>query len=207
MEIKICGMASEINIRETAACKPDYFGLIFHSPSPRNAICLAPESVITCRPRRGFVGVFVNKDENEIVDYIRRYRLSAAQLHGDESPELCRRLKERGFRVWKAIGVDTPQDFRLTERYAGCVERFVFDRKSPLRGGSGLKFDWRMLRHYTTGVDFMLGGGIGPDDADDILAIDHPNLAGIDLNSCFEVIPGVKNSKLLESFIQKIRTK
>lgn len=207
MEIKICGMASEINLRETAACNPDYFGLIFHSLSPRNAICLAPEIVISCRPRKGFVGVFVNKDEDEIVGYIRRYRLSAVQLHGDESPALCRRLRERGFRVWKAIGIDSPQDFQTTAEYADCVDRFVFDRKSPLRGGSGEKFDWRILRHYTAGVDFMLGGGIGPSDAADILAIDHPNFAGIDLNSCFEVVPGVKNSKLLESFIKKIRTK
>ncbi len=207
MEIKICGMASEINIREIAACKPDYLGLIFHPASPRNAIGLAPGFDFSSRPQKGFVGVFVDRDEDEIVDLIRRYRLVAAQLHGSESPELCRRLTKRGFRVWKAVGIDSPDDFQTLERYTGCVDRFVFDRKSPAHGGTGEKFDWRLLSHYTAGVDFMLGGGVGPDDADEILRIDHPRMAGIDLNSRFEVIPGVKNSTLVESFIKKIRSK
>ncbi|MDE5988645.1 MAG: phosphoribosylanthranilate isomerase [Duncaniella sp.] len=209
MEIKICGMASEINIREIiAACNPDYLGLIFHTPSPRNAIALPLSQEIGSRPRKGFVGVFVDKEEDEIIEYVRRYRLTAVQLHGSESPELCMRLRKRGFfKVWKAVGIESADDFQRLEQYAGCVDRFVFDRKSPSHGGTGVKFDWRMLSHYNGEVDFMLGGGIGPDDDAEILRISHPRLAGLDLNSCFEVVPGVKNSKSLESFIRKIRSK
>lgn len=206
MEIKICGMASEPNIREIAGLRPDYIGLIFHAPSPRNAIGLSLGFGTADGVRKGLVGVFVDKTEDEIMDYARQYKLSTVQLHGDESPELCRALRLRGLKVWKAVGLETVGDFETLTPYADCVDRFVFDSKSPARGGSGLKFDWNLLRFYTFPVDFMLGGGIGPDDAEAIAALSHPRLAGLDLNSRFEVIPGVKNSNLLKSFINKIRS-
>ena len=68
-----------------------------------------------------------------------------------------------------------------------------------------MKFDWQLLGHYTHPVGFMLGGGIGPDDAEIIARISHPQLIGLDLNSRFESSPGIKDISLLTEFLKQIR--
>lgn len=201
------------NIREVAELRPDWLGLIFHPASPRNALGLSPEALREVRnlivaktgqsPR--FVGVFVNRPTSEVLDIAVAYNLDAVQLHGDESPDFCGTLSGHGFEVWKAVGIEIPDDFHPLEEYVGSVDRFVFDRKSPKRGGTGEKFDWRHLTAYTLPVGFMLGGGLGSDDAEAVAAITHPQLLGLDLNSRFEVSPGVKSAELLAPFIASVR--
>ncbi|WP_297064192.1 phosphoribosylanthranilate isomerase [uncultured Duncaniella sp.] len=205
LSIKICGMTHPGNISEIAGLAPDYLGLIFHSPSPRNACALRPEAIESARAGIKLTGVFVDRQETEVLQLAESFRLSAVQLHGCESPEYCRKLKGRGFEVWKAVGIEDENDFLRMERYAGCIDRFVFDRKSPSHGGTGVKFDWQLLRHYQLPIGFMLGGGIGPDDAEAIACISHPQLVGLDLNSRFESSPGTKDYHLLDKFLTRIR--
>lgn len=213
LSIKICGMTRPDNIREVAALHPDWVGLIFHAASPRNALSLLPEALREARtiiasevgsvPR--FAGVFVNRPADEILAAAESYGLDAVQLHGDETPDFCASLRGKGFEVWKAVGIETPDDFLPLENYAGKVDRFVFDRKSPKRGGTGEKFDWRHLDAYTLPVGFMLGGGLGPDDGEAAARVAHPQLIGFDLNSRFEISPGIKNALLLSSFLANVR--
>lgn len=205
LSIKICGMADAGNIHEAMALRPDYLGLIFHPVSPRNACRLASEELEGVRGRVKLVGVFVNRPVDEILARCKAYGLHAVQLHGDESPEFCHSLRGRGFEVWKAVGVGTVDDIASLERYAGCVDSFVLDRKSPNRGGTGKKFDWNLLSSYSLPVGFMLGGGIGPEDAEAITRLCHPRLTGIDLNSRFELSPGIKNIELLKTFLKAVR--
>lgn len=205
LSIKICGMADAGNIREAIELRPDYLGLIFHSSSPRNACQLAPEELEGVRGQMKFVGVFVNHSMDGILSRCKAYRLHAVQLHGDESPEFCHSLRGRGFEVWKAVGIGTVDDIASLKRYAGCVDRFVFDRKSPNHGGTGKKFDWNLLSSYRLPIGFMLGGGIGPEDAEAITRLRHPRLTGIDLNSRFELTPGIKNIELLKTFLKAVR--
>lgn len=205
LQIKICGMTSAGNIAAVLTLRPDYLGLIFHRQSPRNAFGLSPDDVLPFADRVKFAGVFVNRPADEVIAAARNYRLAAVQLHGDESPEYCRLLRDRGLTVWKAVGIETSGDIESLERYADCVDRFVFDRKSPSRGGTGQKFDWNLLDGYRLSVDFMLGGGISPYDAELIDGISHPRLVGIDLNSRFETSPGIKDARLLNNFLKKIK--
>jgi phosphoribosylanthranilate isomerase len=97
--------------------------------------------------------------------------------------------------------------FEQTKQYENKVDGFLFDTKTPAYGGSGVKFDWNMLEYYTGTTPFLLSGGIGKEDAKAILQIQHPLLAGIDLNSKFEISPALKNTKDLQYFIQIIRKK
>lgn len=198
-------MTSAGNIAAVLTLRPDYLGLIFHRQSPRNAFGLSPDDVLPFADRVKFAGVFVNRPDDEVIATARNYRLAAVQLHGDESPEYCRLLRDRGLTVWKAVGIETSGDIERLERYADCVDRVVFDRKSPSRGGTGQKFDWNLLDGYRLSVDFMLGGGISPDDAELIDGITHPRFAGIDLNSRFETSPGIKDARLLNNFLKKIK--
>ena len=164
------------------------------------------------------VGVFVDDMPQNIVTRIYNYRLDYVQLHGSESPTMIRNLKRTvvpdiapHLKIIKAIAVTTADDLKQCEAYEGDVDMFLFDTKTmstnggTTSGGSGRKFDWSLLDHYHGRTPFLLSGGIEPDDADAILAIRHPQFAGIDLNSRFETAPGVKDVEKLRSFITKIR--
>ncbi|MBN2805777.1 MAG: phosphoribosylanthranilate isomerase, partial [Prolixibacteraceae bacterium] len=130
-----------------------------------------------------------------------QFHLDALQLHGSETPELCQKLKAKGFRIIKAFNLSKQNDF---EAHAPFCDFFLFDTPSEQHGGTGAKFDWSLLENYQGKTPFLLSGGIGPDDAEEVLQIQHPKLAGIDINSKFEISPGIKDTKQIERFIIQI---
>ena len=72
-------------------------------------------------------------------------------------------------------------------------------------GGSGQQFDWQVLDEYDGDVPFLLSGGIGPEDAFRIRTFHHSQCVGIDLNSRFEIEPGVKDVEKLNKFLNEIK--
>ncbi|MBN1822150.1 MAG: phosphoribosylanthranilate isomerase [Prolixibacteraceae bacterium] len=152
------------------------------------------------------VGVFVNEDHELIVISGKQYELDYIQLHGTETVEFCCKIKQEGFKVIKAFGVDESFDFQITDLYSEVTDFLLFDTKTLSHGGSGKKFNWEKLAEYNGEIPFLLSGGIKPDDAETIRLISHPKLAGVDLNSGFEDQPGLKNISLLQSFIEKLKS-
>ncbi|ADQ81024.1 phosphoribosylanthranilate isomerase [Paludibacter propionicigenes WB4] len=204
MKIKICGMKIPENIYAIAELKPDFMGFIFYPKSPRYAEPLDMEA-LKALPRRILkIGVFVNASLDDMLTAIKKYALNGVQLHGTESEDICYTLKMAGLLVFKAFPVAEVSDFDATDRYEGTCDFFLFDTKTKEYGGSGVKFDWRMLESYKGETAFLLSGGISADDADAIRAINHPKFTGIDLNSKFEVEPGLKDIDLLKSFLKEI---
>ncbi|MDR2129814.1 MAG: phosphoribosylanthranilate isomerase [Odoribacteraceae bacterium] len=203
MKIKVCGTRDAGNIAALCALPVDMIGFVFHAPSPRHAGTLEPGITRAIPSSIHKVGVFVNASEEEVTRQARRHDLQAAQLHGDEPPHLCRALRERGLQVIKAIPMQAGASARaLAAPYAGACDFLLFDTRTPARGGSGRKFDWRLLDAYDGPVPFLLGGGIGPEDATGPLrALDHPMLHAIDLNSRFETAPGIKDIRAIRQFI------
>lgn len=207
LEVKVCGMADASNVHALAQLSIDYLGFIFHRPSPRNAFSL-PVKVITSLPANVTpVGVFVNPPTDEIVTILRDRGINTVQLHGSESPEQCFELARLGFNVWKAVGIDEHIDWIALSRYDGAIDRFVFDTKSSLWGGTGSKYDWDLLHTYKLATPFMLSGGITPSDAASIRNLSHSKLIGVDLNSRFELRPGVKDTTVLIDFIDQLNQK
>ena len=206
--IKICGMREPENILEVADLKPDLMGFIFYPDSPRYAgKILNPEILTRFPPGISRVGVFVNGDFDDIYGTIHKYSLDMVQLHGDESPETCRQLSEGGIHVIKSFNIKDSNGFRSCEKYIPYTSYFLFDASTSKYGGAGYKFDWKILDRYTLGHPFLLSGGIAPADVYDLLEITNPAFCGIDLNSRFEVKPGLKDVKILKKFISDIRTK
>ena len=201
MMIKVCGMREPANIRAVESLGPSLMGFIFHDGSPRCAAGVDPEVVRNLANGVRPVGVFVNRSADYIDKTCREYGIGIVQLHGDETPGDCRELSRRGYEVMKAIAVTPHIDWEAYRRYEGVVSMFVLDSSSPRRGGSGCKFDWSVLRGYPLSVPYLLGGGIGPDDASLVAATAYPGMAGVDLNSRFEESPGLKNPDILRSFI------
>ena len=178
-------------------------GYIFYPPSKRY-VSENPEAGLfnSHKPK---VGVFVNENAFEILALAKNLDIEWVQLHGKENPKTCSMLKNQGLKIIKAFSVDETFQFHKTKPYEGIVDYFLFDTKSNLPGGSGKKFNWEILEKYNGNTPFLLSGGIGPEDAGSIKTIDHPQFAGIDLNSGFEDEPGLKNIEKLLSFINELK--
>jgi len=205
MKIKICGMKILENIRAVAALQPDFMGFIFYPKSLRYAEPLDINTLNTLPASIKKIGVFVNEELENILTIATKYNLDGVQLHGNELVRMCKELHKAGFMVIKAFPIAEAYNFKVTKKYEGTCDYFLFDTKTDAYGGSGVKFNWGMLNEYVGETPFLLSGGIAPDDAEAILKIEHPKFAGIDLNSKFEVKPGEKNVELLKVFLKEIR--
>lgn len=193
------------NIRRVSGLPVSWMGFIFYAPSPRYAGGVAPEVIQSVPHGICKVGVFVNESTEIILDTVRKYGLDAVQLHGAERVDDCRLLRKEGLVVIKAFSLAVAADLQQCQQYSGACDYYVFDTKTPLYGGSGKQYDWSILAGYTDTTPFLLSGGIGPEDAERVLAFSHPMLAGIDLNSRFEEIPGRKDISKLEMILNSIQ--
>jgi len=200
MLVKVCGMRDPENIRAVDGLGPDLMGFIFYEKSPR-AVTSVPDYLPEHAER---VGVFVNHDIDFILDKAKQFGLKWIQLHGQETPDMCCKLRRKhNFKVIKAFSIATAADVAQSFVYTDCCDLFIFDTKTPSVGGSGVQFDWSLLDAYHGPVKFLLSGGIGPDT--DVSCMKHQMLEGYDLNSKFETEPGLKNIKALDSFIGNIK--
>lgn len=205
MLVKVCGMTDPGNIAAVAALNPDMMGFIFYGPSPRCAGKLAPEALDVLPGSLVRVGVFVDEEPDVLRSTVERYNITVLQLHGTESPEFCRNLREDGFRIIKAVRVGAARDVAEAELYDGCCDLLLFDTMSEAYGGTGKAFDWDLLQYYQGKLPFLLGGGISVADTRKLRDLQYSNFKGVDLNSRFEDSPGVKSDSLLKTFLDDLR--
>lgn len=198
--IKVCGMREADNIRALEQLDVDMIGFIFYPKSPR-CVCDLPAYMPRHAKR---VGVFVNADKKEIEMFADRFGLEYIQLHGAESPGYCRSLHASGLRLIKAFSVATRKDLEGTESYEPYCDYFLFDTRCEQHGGSGNQFDWALLNSYKGHTPFLLSGGINEHSAGALKELGHPRLAGFDLNSRFEVKPGVKDIERIKRFLKTV---
>ena len=201
-------MCEPDNIAQVACLTPMLMGFIFWEGSPRNAIGISRDVFDNLPPYVRSVGVFVNAPLEEIIETSSRYGIRVVQLHGEESPQFCKELRDKGYAVIKAVKVPAGANkffLSLLEPYRECVDMLLFDTSGSNPGGNGSKFDRAVLDDYTLGIPYMLSGGIGPDDVETVKAAMKPGLAGIDLNSRFETAPGHKDVTRLANFILQLR--
>lgn len=188
------------NIRAVEALGIDMMGFIFWPKSSRY-VSQRPD-YLPKRVKR--VGVFVDEDPEQVKRLADDYALDYIQLHGQESPSYIFQL--RGLHVIKAFNISTAEDLLQTQSYEGLVDCFLFDAKGKSVGGNGEKFNWNVLDAYQGATPFLLSGGIGPDDAERVNAFYHPKCIGIDLNSRFELSPGLKDVAKLKEFMCNLNT-
>ena len=200
MKLKVCGMKYEDNIQSIAELQPDYMGFIFYAKSKRNFENHIPKLSKEIKK----TGVFVNMPVAEIIEKIKQHDLQAVQLHGDESVEIVKELKSEkpNIEILKVFGIKEEFEFSILEDYADAIDYFLFDTKGKERGGNGVKFDWSVLKKYHLKTPFILSGGISPDDIDAIKEITKSGLPiyGLDINSKFEIEPGLKHIEAVERF-------
>ena len=200
MKVKVCGMRDAENIRKVEALGINMMGFIFYPKSSRyvsNRPAYLPQK---CKR----VGVFVDATIEDIRLHIVDYSLDIIQLHGHESTDFIRSLRSLcgdSITIIKAFNIATKEDLEATKPYEGLVDYFLFDTKGKSAGGNGEKFNWNVLSNYKDNTPFLLSGGIGPDDAGRVKVFQHPKCVGIDLNSRFEIEPGIKDIVKLKTFL------
>ncbi|KAA5544801.1 phosphoribosylanthranilate isomerase [Adhaeribacter rhizoryzae] len=206
LRLKVCGMRQAENIEAILALKPDYLGFIFYPKSSRFVGEELPAEILNQIPTSTQkVGVFVNEPVANILEKVRKYKLDAVQLHGEESPAMCQELKAASLIVLKAFSVDDAFDFNTLKPYEGTCHYYLFDTKGKEYGGNGVRFNWEILKNYSGETPFFMSGGIDLEHAAQIKALELPLLKGIDINSRFELSPALKDSNKVASFFRQIR--
>lgn len=207
MKLKICGMKFPENILEVGALLPDYMGFIFWEKSARYFDGIIPELPKSIKK----TGVFVNESAEIIVEKVLRHDLQAVQLHGHESVQFCKELKSKigsKIEIIKVFSVDENFDFEVLKPFETVCDFFLFDTKGKLPGGNGTTFNWEVLKNYPSTKPFFLSGGIGIEELTAVKQILKTNLPiyAIDINSKFEIEPGLKNIKRLKDLkIEKLK--
>ncbi|SDL67396.1 phosphoribosylanthranilate isomerase [Daejeonella rubra] len=213
MKIKVCGMRDPDNIVDLAQLKPDYMGLIFYPQSKRFA-GNPDKSVLSSLPDSiKLTGVFVNEKIEEIIQKVDEYDLNAVQLHGSESDLFCKQLRDmlnlrmpiKKIEIIKAFGIFPGFDFNELKPFNDVVDYFLFDTKTAAHGGSGIMFDWKILDQYKGQKPYFLSGGLSPENIPEISNLGLEYLYGIDLNSKFELEPGLKDINSLKSAFELVR--
>ena len=207
MITKICGIKNE----DTLICCEDnsvnFFGMIFYPNSPRN-ISIEDASNLQKKSENlniNGVGVFVNKNINEIEDIIKKVRLKYVQLHGSEDEEYIKTLKRIGVKVIKSISISNINDLRNISNY-NSSDYFLFDykpMKNELPGGNAKSFDWNILKNLNTNKPWFLSGGISIENIHEILNDINP--FGVDLSSGVEKELGIKDNHIINNFIDKLK--
>ena len=152
-------------------------------------------------------GVFFNSSIEDIYDKIDEHNLNCVQLHGEESPEFCKEIMDKGIRVIKSFRIDDNFDFIVLNKYQENCNLFLFDSKSDLPGGTGKSFNWSNLKKYNLKKEFFISGGIGIHSLKSLIDLFKMKLPiyGIDVNSKFEDKNHLKKINELETFIQTVK--
>lgn len=199
MKLKVCGMKYPQNIEDVALLKPEFMGFIFYSGSKRCADYQELKDYIQSLDQEiKRVGVFVNQVISEVIAICNELHLDYAQLHGNESLNLMAELKLSDIKIIKVFHIDEHFNWNKCKKFVGLSDYFLFDTACSNYGGSGKQFDWKLLKEYKDNLPFFLSGGIKLEHLSIIRELQLPYLAGIDVNSQFEITPGIKDLEKLE---------
>lgn len=199
-------MKYQSNIKALADLAPDYIGFIFYPPSKRFiGVEFEKQDVDHLHPDIKRTAVFVDAQLHEVIEFSHLYGIKTVQLHGKESPEFCAALQQKDFTVIKAFGVDESFDFNTLAPYLKSVDFFLFDTKTASHGGSGETFSWQILANYQFDKPFFLSGGLSVENLEQAVGFQHEQFYGLDLNSKFEIEPGLKDIEKLKTAFELIR--
>lgn len=218
MNIKVCGITQLKQLQELDEIGIEFVGLNFYKGSSRYVDGkISPDDVRDGDFDIRKVGVFVNENLSKVMKIVEDYGLDIVQLHGDETPEYSKRLSEE-VEVIKVFRINGDTDIEgLIGKFDDACDYYLFDASPPTPllkerealwafGGTGIQFDWDILSKARIEKPFFLAGGIGLPDVVKVKMFDHPDLFAVDINSKFEIEPGVKDLDLVKMFAHVLRS-
>lgn len=209
MNIKVCGITQLKQLQELDDMDIDFVGLNFYKESSRYVVGkIPPEKIRDSDFDLRKVGVFVNENINVVMKTVEDYSLDIVQLHGEETAAYAKRLSEeveviKTFRInGETTGIE-----EVVRQYDDACDYYLFDTGGQKEsfGGTGVQFDWKLLSDSRIEKPFFLAGGIGLADVVKVKTFDHPDFFAVDVNSKFEISPGMKDLDLVNMFAQVLR--
>jgi len=200
VKVKICGMTNFKDVKVAVDGGVDAVGFIFYKKSPRSVTMQAVrEIVLELPPFVDSVGVFVNETPEQINKISDHCKLDRVQLHGDESPAFCKKIRRR---VIKVIRVKDIQSLKKLSDYP--VSSFLLDTFSEDQyGGTGKVFDWNLAYSAKKYGPIILAGGLTPINVRQ--AIQRIQPYGVDVCSGVESQPGIKDHKKMQTFLKNVK--
>jgi phosphoribosylanthranilate isomerase len=203
-QIKICGLTNAREASECAALGAHAIGCVFYPKSPRNVTEQQANDIAKSLPAHiAVVGVFVNSSFDEIMRKVNTCRLSAIQLHGQESPDLVEKLHKENILTIKALFLKTQPGFEDVSQYHASAYLVEYG-KGKLPGGNALSWNWGKARKLGETHPIILAGGISEENV--CQAINDCSPDAIDISSGVESAPGRKDIGKVKSFISKVTT-
>jgi phosphoribosylanthranilate isomerase len=202
MRVKVCGITTLEDALSAAGEGVDALGFNFYPESPRYLEPATARRIISrLPPFVTAVGLFVNIPEpGEVARLAGEAGVHTLQLHGEESPEYCRRLE--GWPLIKALRVSSRPNIEELERYP--VSAILLDAygEGP-RGGTGRTFDWNLAMGILGSRPIILAGGLKPENVAQAIHIVRPY--AVDVCSGVEAGPGRKDAARLRAFMSEVR--
>lgn len=216
--VKICGLQSVEVLKSMIQLPIDYIGFVFATSKRQVNRDQAAMLIKTLHQWQNdtvpqSVGVFVNPTLDELKDIVEVAPLDVIQLHGQESPELCRQIQEQlQKQVFKVISLTNTAQQQSVEQqllpYQGVVDAFLLDTYDPLYGGgSGKTFAWDQIEPYHQwtvihDIPLLVAGGLTPDNVSSLLH--HHSLEGVDVSSGVET-DGIKDITKITTFVERVK--
>jgi phosphoribosylanthranilate isomerase len=200
------------NILDITRLNPNYLGFIFYSQSARYVGEQFKMPIIPTNIQK--VGVFVNQSIEYIFSKVQSYDLNLIQLHGNENPDFCKSIqlqKEaneavKAIKIIKAFGVNEDFDFSQIANYEQFIDYILLDTKTKQYGGSGQAFDWQLLENLNTSKPIFMSGGINLENLESLFSFINSStlkVEAIDVNSRFEISPGLKDVEKLKLLLNR----
>ena len=206
IQIKICGVKNKEIAMHAIDAGASFIGFIFYQKSHRNIAIENCEQILhEIKDLTIPVAVTVNPDD-KLLDDLLRIGFQYIQLHGQETPEIVKRIKLKyDFKIIKAFGVSSSKDLDELIKYEPFVEYFLLDSppQADIQGGTGSKFDWKIIEDSSITKNFFLSGGLDKDNI--ISAINLKKTSYFDVSSGVEDSEGIKDKQLITEFIDKAK--
>lgn len=206
--IKLCGIKTSEALDVAIEAGADMVGFMHFPRSARHAdIDTIGRLISEARGRIESVVVLVNPD-NSMVAEIAALDPDWIQLHGPETPHRVETVRaEAGLNIMKVVGVAEKPDLDIVPEFAGVADRLLLETKAPkntdMPGGRGVLFDWTILEALDPDIQFMLSGGLTPENV--AQAVTQVQPYGLDVSSGVEVVRGEKDFDRMRAFVANAR--
>ncbi len=198
-QVKICGLTDVEQALDCVALGADAIGCVFFPKSPRYVNEQRAGEICMALPKKiQKVGIFVNETFSTIMEKVKRCRLTAVQLHGQESPELVKKLKRENLLVIKALFIYRRPLLKQVTDYD--ADAFIIEYgKGTLPGGNALAWEWQQVGDFSKRNPLIVAGGLTHDNVYEAVRSCLPD--AVDVSSGVESAPGIKDPAKVKSFM------
>ncbi len=205
-KIKLCGFKTIDDVRAASQLPIDAIGFILVPGRKRTVSAKSLPALVESVPAAvDSVGVFLNPTQQEVSRWLEQAPLTAIQLHGNESPDLCAWIKERySVKVIKTFHPTQHPDVQQMREYRSVIDLALLDHA---RGGTGTSYNWRMIPPYQAifrdmGLPLWIAGGLTPENVEELIELTEPD--GIDVSSGIEQ-DGKKDVLKMKTLVKRVK--